>query len=94
LEALLDQEGFSVRRRSTLSVEYDWFGTLQSWMNRLSGDDNSLYYLLQGRPSQSAAREVLRLILAMVLALPALASALWDALRGRGGTLTVVAQKR
>ena len=93
LERLLERAGFSIRRRATLSLEYDWFGTMQSWMNRVANDGNSFYYLLKGRSGKTSGAQAKQFSLACALALPALASALWDAAGGQGGTLTLLAQK-
>ncbi len=92
LETLLERSGFHITRRATFSFEYDWFGTLQSWMNRLARNENRLYSLLKGEPA-SGRGSAPQLWLAAALTAPALARALWDAARGRGGTLTVVARK-
>ena len=93
LEALLAKAGLRAVRYSTFSFEYDWYGTLQSWMNRAWADDNRLYSLLKGQPAASAAGNTRRLATATALAAPALGSALWDAARSRGGTLTILAQR-
>jgi SAM-dependent methyltransferase len=93
LQGLLERSGFRVVRWATLSVEYDWFGTLQSWMNRAAGDQNRLYSLLKGERREPVTAGLGRLAIASALALPALASAVWDAARGQGGTLTITAQK-
>ena len=93
LERMLEEAGLGVKRRSTLSFEYDWFGTIQSWMNRAAKNENRFYAQLQGKPAGSAASRARQLSLACALAGPALASALWDASRGRGGTLSWLAQK-
>ena len=93
LDALLEKSGFRVVRCSTFSFEYDWYGTLQSWMNGAWGDDNRLYSVLKGEPSVRSAEKAQRIAAAALLALPALGSALWDAARRRGGTLTVLAQR-
>jgi len=93
LERLLQGKGFRVARRGTFSLEYDGFGTLQSWMNRAFRDDNGLYAVLQGESGFSVPTRLARLTAAAALALPALGSALWDAARGQGGTLTLTAQK-
>jgi SAM-dependent methyltransferase len=91
LEALLERSGFHITRRETFSFEYDWFGTLQSWMNRLANNENRLYARLKGEaPTRNNAGP--QMLLAAALSAPALASALWDAARGRGGTLTVLAR--
>jgi SAM-dependent methyltransferase len=93
LERMLDSSGFTVKERSTLSFEYDWFGTIQSWMNRAASNGNRLYAVLQGKRSDSSASRLMQLALAGAFAGPALASALWDASRGQGGTLTLLARK-
>ena len=93
LEELLERAGFRIAHRATLSLEYDWFGTLQSWMNRIARNDNRLYSLLKGKLAASPADQLAQLSLAAALALPALAGALWDASRGQGGTLTLLAPK-
>ena len=93
LETLCEKTGFRIARRSTFSFEYDWYGTLQSWMNRAWGDDNRLYSVLKGEASVRPAEKAQRLAAAALLALPALGSALWDAARSRGGTLTATARR-
>ena len=93
LDRTLSQAGFRIARRETLSVEYDWYGTLQSWMNRLINDKEQLYALLKGRSTYSLGGRTAELALATLLAPPALASALWDGSRGNGGTLNLLAQK-
>jgi SAM-dependent methyltransferase len=89
LRALLQRHGFEIRRSGTLSLEYDWFGVLQSWMNAWMGDNNHLYAALKGQSRGAAS-----IAAAAALAFPALAKTLWDAARARGGTLTVTAQKK
>lgn len=93
LQALLASNGFRLTRYGTFSLEYDWFGTLQSWMNRAFRDENRLYSLLKGAGATPVSDKIRRIAAAVLLALPALGSALWDAARGQGGTLTVTAQK-
>ena len=92
LESLLAKAGFRAARCSTLSFEYDWYGTLQSWMNRAWADENRLYSVLKGHPASGAERAQ-KLTAAAALAIPALGSALWDAARQRGGTLHILAQR-
>ena len=93
LQPLLSDHGFQLFRSTTFSLEYDWFGTLQSWMNRWLHDNGRFYSLLQGAAKPGASQLSRELAAATVLALPALASALWDAARGQGGTLGVTARK-
>jgi SAM-dependent methyltransferase len=92
LEALLARAGFRPAGCSTFSFEYDWYGTLQSWMNRAWKDDNRLYSILKGHPASSSDKAV-RLAAATALAGPALGSALCDAARARGGTLNILAER-
>ena len=94
LETLLARHGFRAVRCSTFSLEYDWFGTLQSWMNRALRDENRLYFLLKGEHPFAALEKLSRLAAAGFLFLPALGSALWDADREQGGTLHLTAQKK
>lgn len=93
LQALLASNGFRLARQTTFSLEYDWYGTLQSWMNRALHDDNYLYALLKGAETPSGVKQISRISAAALMGLPALGSALWDAANGQGGTLTVTAQK-
>jgi 2-polyprenyl-3-methyl-5-hydroxy-6-metoxy-1,4-benzoquinol methylase len=93
LENLLESAGFQIVSRATLSVEYDWFGTLQSWMNRIANDDGRFYSLLKGELKAPASERVRRLALAGALVAPALVGALWDAALGQGGTLTLLVRK-
>ena len=93
LQSLLENSGLRAARWSTFSLEYDWFGTLQSWMNRALQDDNHLYGLLRSERVPPVAESARLIATGALLALPALSSALWDAARGQGGTLTVTAQK-
>ncbi|OFV94883.1 MAG: hypothetical protein A3F68_01640 [Acidobacteria bacterium RIFCSPLOWO2_12_FULL_54_10] len=94
LAKLLEQNGFHVQRTSTYSFEYDWYGTLQSWMNRAMGDENLLYAILKGERRFSAVGKIMRLAVASLLALPALINSIWDAARGEGGTLSMMAKKK
>ena len=93
LQVLLQSNGFRATHWSTLSLEYDWFGTLQSWMNRTGQNDNRLYALLKRERVPPVTESARLMATAAFLALPALCSVLWDAARGQGGTLTVTAQK-
>jgi len=93
LEALLVSTGFHVSGYRTFSFEYDWYGTLQSWMNSGLDDRNRLYAVLKGEEKAWTGENLLRLLAASLLALPALASALWDAALNQGGTLAVLARK-
>jgi SAM-dependent methyltransferase len=93
LDRSLVGTGFTISRRSTVSVEYDWYGTVQSWMNSRFADDNRLYAILQGNTNIPVTEKAARLSLAALLSAPAFASAMLDAARGSGGTLAFLAQK-
>jgi len=93
LRRLAEEHGFRVIDQGTYSFEYDWFGTLQSWLNSGFRDDNRLYGVLRGARRVGHLDSLLRLALASGLALPALGSAIWDAARGQGGTLYLLLQK-
>ena len=93
LRTLLAGNGFRIGRVTTFSLEYDWFGNLQSWMNRAFQDNNRFYALLKGNEAMPVAAKVGRIMAAALLSGPALARALWDGARGEGGTLVVTAQK-
>lgn len=93
LARMLAACGFRVEHRSTLSLEYDWFGTVQSWMNTALNDQNHLYSILKGSSNRNIVVDAVELTLAATLALPALAAALWDAARAQGGTITLGARR-
>ena len=93
LSRLVEQQGFRVAETGTFSFEYDWFGTLQSWLNSGTSDNNGLYEVLKGARPMTQPTSLARLALASGLALPALGSAVWDAGRGHGGTLFLLLQK-
>ncbi len=63
LERMLSRAGLRVMQRRTFSFEYDWFGTLQSWMNRWTGNNNRLYAMLKGEGGQSAGEKLSNLLL-------------------------------
>lgn len=93
LRQMIEQQGFRVVGTSTYSFEYDWFGTIQSWLNSGIGDENTLFEALKGERPLLQPAALKSLALGSLLALPALAKALLDAARGRGGTLFLLLQK-
>ena len=92
LERLLLGCGFQIRRRSKFSLEYDWFGTLQSWMNSALDDRNTLYSFLKGSEKPRSG-SLGRIAASAALTIPALLNVLWDGFCGRGGTLEFLLQK-
>jgi SAM-dependent methyltransferase len=94
LEAMLDSEGLRPVRWSTFSAEYDAFGILQSFLNRLCTTPNYLFQVLIGRRGKGTAGDALVTALT-TLPLAALATilAVVAPLFGEGGVLRVVAVK-
>jgi SAM-dependent methyltransferase len=93
LHRMIEQQGFRVVSESTYSFEYDWFGTLQSWLNSMLGDANRFFEVLKGEIPLLKGSSLLSFLAGSALALPALGKALLDAGRGRGGTLFLLLQK-
>lgn len=93
LYRLIEQQGFRLVNEGTYSFEYDWFGTLQSWLNGMLDDDNRFFEVLKGELPLLKARSLLSLALGTALAPAALVKALLDAGHGRGGTLFLLLQK-
>jgi SAM-dependent methyltransferase len=94
LQQMIEQQRFRVVRASTYSFEYDWFGTLQSWLNSSAGDDNNLFGVLKGERPLSSGASIRSLAQGSLLALPALGKAIVDARGGQGGTLFMLLQKQ
>jgi len=57
LGRLLAKHGFTVERRSFVSLEYDWFSFTQSVLNRLGLCHNLLYNLLRGTQAKVLGSE-------------------------------------
>ena len=93
LQRMIEQQGFLVAGTSTFSFEYDWFGTLQSWLNSSLGNENTLFEVLKGEHPLASGSSLLSLAMGSALALPALGSAILDASRSRGGTIFLLLQK-
>jgi hypothetical protein len=62
-------------------------------MNKSFGDNNRLYAFLKREEKRPAMESIQRLAMASILAGPALVSALLDAARSDGGSLSFIAQK-
>ena len=93
LQQMIEQQGFHLVQAGTYSFEYDWFGTLQSWLNSGFGDDNTMFEVLKGERPLMHGTSLKSLALGSALALPALGSAVLDAARERGGTLFLLLRK-
>jgi SAM-dependent methyltransferase len=93
LGRLLTATGFSVASTSTLALEYDLFGVMQSALNRISSRPNVLFERLTGDAANASTRDVAIMYLAGpwlgLIGLPYCFAA-WAA--GRGGTLMVTAK--
>jgi SAM-dependent methyltransferase len=95
LRAALDQSGLEVVRVWHHEVEYDWFGWIQSALNRLMPRPNILFDTLTRRPRRvSRARVAANVVLAGLLLIPALAATVLSTWAGQGGTLVVAARPR
>ena len=95
LKTELDRAGLEVIRVWHHELEYDWFGWIQSALNRIMPHPNILFDALTRRP-----RRVSRLLLAAnaVLALlwliPAFGATVVSTWAGQGGTIIVAARSR
>ncbi len=94
LDAMLESEGLKPEGWSTFSAEYDAFGMLQSFLNRLCRTPSFLFQMLIGRPVRGTARDVVATVVATLpLAVVAVVLSALAPLFGRGGVLRVTATK-
>ncbi len=95
LRVALDGVGLDVVRVWHHEVEYDWFGWIQSALNRVMPRPNILFDALTRRPRRvSRASVTVNVILACLLLIPALAATVISTLLGQGGTIVVAARRR
>ena len=92
LHQLLLSTGFNVEETTTLSVEQGPYGVLQSWLNAIGREHNTLYRILKREISPAIGTKLGQFAMAGILALPSLFFALIEAAIGRGGVLRVVAR--
>lgn len=92
LHQLLRSTGFRVEKTTTWSMEQGPYGVLQSWLNTIGGEQGRLYKILKREISPDLGVRLRELVVAAMLALPALLFALMEAAIGRGGVLRVVAR--
>ena len=92
LHRLLASSGFRVEKTTTLSLEQGPYGALQSWLNSIGPERGLLYRILKREVSPPLGATFGQLVLAGMLAAPALFFALVEAAIGRGGVLRVVAR--
>ncbi|CAN5473199.1 class I SAM-dependent methyltransferase [soil metagenome] len=93
LRKALDQHGFSVLSQSTLSLEQNPYGALQSQLNALGFSRERAYETLKGTSKNGAGAKALDYVMLALLAGPALFFALIETAVGRGGTMTLVCRK-
>ena len=95
LRAALDDVGLDVVGVWHHEVEYDWFGWIQSALNRVMPQPNILFDALTGRPRRvSRASVAVNVILGCLCLIPALVATVASTLLGQGGTIVVAARRR
>jgi SAM-dependent methyltransferase len=95
LRAALDGVGLEVVRVWHHELEYDWFGWIQSALNRVMPRPNILFDALTRRPRRvSRACVAVNAILAGLWLIPAFGATVLSTLMGRGGTIIVAARRR
>jgi SAM-dependent methyltransferase len=94
LRAALERNGLQVVRVRHQEVEYDWFGWIQSALNRLMPHPNILFDGLTRRPRRvSRALVAANAFLAVLGLVPALGATVASTWLGRGGTIIVAARR-
>jgi SAM-dependent methyltransferase len=95
LRTELDRAGLEVVRVWHHELEYDWFGWIQSALNRVMPRPNILFDALTRRPRRvSRVRLAANVILALLLLLPAFGATVVSTWMGQGGTMIVAARRR
>ena len=89
LEEMLKRNGFGVRSRETWSFQMGLFGAMQSAQNVVLAPRDLFYNLLLSRGSvrASPAKKLVAVVLAALLAVPALLLAAMEAVAGQGAVL-------
>jgi SAM-dependent methyltransferase len=94
LRAALDQAGLEVIRVWHDEAEYDWFGWIQSALNRIMPAPNILFDALTRRPRRASRALVMaNVILAMLWLIPTFGATVVSSWMGQGGTLIVAARR-
>ncbi len=93
LRRLLQARGFECIRASTLSLEQNPFGILQSALNCAGIPQNRLYKSLKSAAPISRAERFLWRLLYVPAMIPAACLSIAESLLGRGGTFYTVAKK-
>ncbi|MEA2709507.1 MAG: hypothetical protein QOF78_2108 [Phycisphaerales bacterium] len=97
LRALLDKAGLPIVASSTLALEYDTFGVVQSSLNMTCTKPNILFERLTTKhaPPDASPRDVsISYLSAPILTILGVAHSLAAAAVGKGGTLTATCQAR
>jgi SAM-dependent methyltransferase len=95
LRAAFDQAGLEVVRVWHHEAEYDWFGWIQSALNRIMPRPNILFDALTRRPRRvSRALVVTNAVLAYLLLIPAFGATVLSTWMGQGGTTIVAGRRR
>ena len=93
LGALLERHGFAVRRRHTWSMEQNPYGVMQSALNAAGFPRERAYARLKGTAPRGGAAALGDFAMLAALAPLGFAWAGVESALGRGGTMTVVAEK-
>lgn len=97
LEGLLVSKGLAILHVGTHSLEYGYFGMVQSLLNLVTVNMNVLYLLLKERRLRYEARYVMDVVITGVLLLPAIMIGVLleaiSSLFGQGGVVRVVGRK-
>jgi hypothetical protein len=95
LRTAFDKAGLEVVRVWHHEAEYDWFGWIQSALNRIMPRPNILFDALTRRPRRvSRSLVAANAILACAALFPAFIATVVSTVLGQGGTLIVAARRR
>jgi SAM-dependent methyltransferase len=95
LRAELDRAELDVTRVWHHEVEYDWFGWIQSALNRVMPRPNILFDALTRRPRRvGRVRLAANAVLALLALVPAFGATVVSTWMGQGGTMIVAARRR
>ncbi len=94
LRAALETAGLRVVRVWHHELEYDWFGWIQSALNRIMPRPNILFDALTRRPRRvSRALVAANALIGALLLIPAFGATMLSSWAGRGGTVIVGARR-
>ena len=93
LDRLLNDYGFTRVKTRHMSLEQNPLGFLQSWLNQLGFQRDEFSEMLKGHGRGGMLSRAAILSCSGILAAPALAASLGEAVLGQGGTVMVLAEK-